>query len=825
MALALALAATACGGNDLTLPAESVAAKIVVLGGDKQSGTVGGVLGDSIAVRVTDSKDRPVQNQKVSFTPGANSGTVVPPSPSTDANGRAAAAWLLGDVAGAQTVVAKPTGNGAPANLSATFTATAAASPPARVAKSAGDGQTANAGSEVAVPPAVKVTDANDNPVAGVAVTFAVTGGGGSVAPITPVKTNANGVASATSWRLGVIAGRNTLTATAAGTGPQGNPATFIATGTIGISNKLVFVVQPSNATVGAAITPAVKVQVQDAAGNVVTGASNQITVALGSNATGASLGGTTTVSAVNGTATFANLTVNRPGTGYTLTALASGLVSAESNAFNVAGGSTTTNVTVPAGATVVGQAYTVSFSVNPVPPASGTPTGSVTVSDGAGATCQASAPSGSCSLLSTTAGVKTVTASYSGDGTFSPSISAGAAHQVNQATTTTVIASDTPDPSVFGQSITVSYTLTVNGPGSGDPAGNVVVALQGAGGCTGTVAAGQCSFVPTAVVASANLTAAYQGSADFAGSTSSPRTHTVSAASTTTMVTTSKTPSDFGESVTFTATVAAAAPGAGTPTGNVQFQIDGSNSGSPVALSSGKATLTTSTLAPGTHTVSASYAGTASFKSSSGSLTGGQTVGAAGTNTSVSSSNASSVFGEGVTFTATVSGSGGTPGGTVTFKDNATCASGTGTIASASLNGAGTASSGAIGTLSVGAHTIRACYAGSGSFGPSEGTTAQLVGQASTTTTITGFSPEPSTVGSAVTVTFTVVVNAPGAGTPTGTVNVSTDGTESCSASVQIGQCDITFTASGTRQVTATYAGDGNFSTSAATEPHLVTP
>ena len=61
-----------------------------------------------------------------------------------------------------------------------------------------------------------------------------------------------------------------------------------------------------------------------------------------------------------------------------------------------------------------------------------------------------------------------------------------------------------------------------------------------------------------------------------------------------------------FGQTVTFTATVSGAGP---TPTGNVQFVIDGFDFGAPVALVSGQAqSTTTSSLAVGTHTVTANY-------------------------------------------------------------------------------------------------------------------------------------------------------------------------------------------------------------------------
>jgi hypothetical protein len=206
---------------------------------------------------------------------------------------------------------------------------------PAKVEKIAGDGQSAPAGTAVAPAPSVKVTDATGSPVASVVVTFQVTGGGGTVTP-TSASTNATGVATVTSWTLGNTPGANQLTATVAGSDISGNPALFAATGVVGNGNKLVFLVQPSNTTVRQPITPPVQVQVRDAAGNPVSSATDQITVTLGTNPSGATLSGMMSVNAVGGVATFSNLSLDKGGNGYTLTALASQLVGATSTAFNV---------------------------------------------------------------------------------------------------------------------------------------------------------------------------------------------------------------------------------------------------------------------------------------------------------------------------------------------------------------------------------------------------------------------------------------------------------------------------------------------------------
>ncbi len=101
-------------------------------------------------------------------------------------------------------------------------------------------------------------------------------------------------------------------------------------------ASKLAFSVQPTSITAGGSITPAVQVVVQDALGATVTTATHSVTVAIGTNPAGGALAGTVTVAAVSGRATFSNLSIDKAGTGYTLTATATGLSGATSAAFNV---------------------------------------------------------------------------------------------------------------------------------------------------------------------------------------------------------------------------------------------------------------------------------------------------------------------------------------------------------------------------------------------------------------------------------------------------------------------------------------------------------
>src|SRR5439155_1172092 len=103
-----------------------------------------------------------------------------------------------------------------------------------------------------------------------------------------------------------------------------------------GAAVRLVFSVQPANATAGASITPAIQVTAEDPLGNTDPTFSGTVTVAIGANPGGGTLSGTSALAAVGGVATFADLSINKVGTGYTLTAAALSFPTQPSAAFNV---------------------------------------------------------------------------------------------------------------------------------------------------------------------------------------------------------------------------------------------------------------------------------------------------------------------------------------------------------------------------------------------------------------------------------------------------------------------------------------------------------
>jgi len=123
---------------------------------------------------------------------------------------------------------------------------------------------------------------------------------------------------------------------------------------------------------------------------------------------------------------------------------------------------------------------------------------------------------------------------------------------------------------------------------------------------------------VSTLTVGTHGIAAVFAGNANYVTSTSPVFNQTVIKANSRTVVTTSGSPARFGTRVTFTASVTAVAPGAGLRTGFVQFRIDGTNAGVPVALDPlGRATMSTNALTVGTHTVSAVYGGDGNFNGS----------------------------------------------------------------------------------------------------------------------------------------------------------------------------------------------------------------
>ena len=270
------------------------------------------------------------------------------------------------------------------------------------------------------------------------------------------------------------------------------------------------------------------------------------------------------------------------------------------------------------------------------------------------------------------------------------------------------------------------------------------------------------------------------------------------------TTLTSSLNPSQWGQSVTFTATVTPS-----TATGSVTF-LDGSTVLGTAALSGGVATLPTSTLAVGTHSITANYGGTLAINGSVSSPAVSQVVTAASTATVLTSTPNPSAAGQSVTFTATVTSGSGTPGGDVTFMDGSAVLG-----TSSPMGGVATLSTS---TLTVGTHSITANYTDTSSsdFAASTSSPVTQVVLASTTTTLTS-SANPSVAGQSVTLTATVKSSS---GTPAGNVTFMDGstalGTKALSAGVAtLATSTLTTT---THTITAVYGGNSTFAESTST-------
>ncbi|MET0225842.1 MAG: cadherin-like domain-containing protein [Dokdonella sp.] len=174
---------------------------------------------------------------------------------------------------------------------------------------------------------------------------------------------------------------------------------------------------------------------------------------------------------------------------------------------------------------TVVGQPYSIAFTVSS---SATTPSGSVMVRDDAGAVCGPvvlSGGAGSCSLASTAAGTRTLTASFTpADAGAYFSSRSSATHSVTRANTTLAITAHTPDPATPTQTVTVSVALAVANPGAGVPGGAITVG-DGVGSCTIAEGSSACTLT-LATRGPRTLTASYAGDANFNASAASTTHH-----------------------------------------------------------------------------------------------------------------------------------------------------------------------------------------------------------------------------------------------------------------------------------------------------------
>ncbi len=401
--------------------------------------------------------------------------------------------------------------------------------------------------------------------------------------------------------------------------------------------------------------------------------------------------------------------------------------------------------------------------------------------------------------------GQHSVVATYAGDTMHFTSSSVPALIQTVLEGTSTGLASSA-NPSAIGQSVTFTATVSVSGGGGVTPDGTVSF-MDGTTVLTtqSINAGGVAVFTTSTLTAGAHqITAVYNGdlARQIEGSTSAVLNQDVQAPTTATLAS-SLNPSNYGSSVTFTATIPPS--GSAAPTGTVSF-LDGAAQIGTGTLSGnpGVAAFTTSTLNVGTHPITASYAGD-SMNGASSSLPLSQVVNQASTSTTVTATPSPGIAGGPETITATVkvtSGSG-TATGTVTFTSGVT------QLGSAPLSAGGTAA--ITPALAQGSYQIVATYSGdANNLGSASAPLALTVAPATSQTSLS-VSPNPALVQTAITFAAQVLGNG---GTPTGSVNFLANGTV-IGAGTMNASGTATFTtatlAAGTYSITATYTGDAN--------------
>lgn len=328
------LVALACGGGDLVIPSDGgggtgtggaagPSASRSAVSADPASIQLGTGV-STITVRVLDGTGAPVSGATVVLESPGSDNILTQPSGPTGSDGLATG--TLSAAAVGTTVISATVNDTVRLRQTAAITVTAVPGMGTRLESVEGDAQTAPAGTPVTVRPAVRVTDERGDPVPGVAVSFTVTGGGGTVDGADG-STDADGVASAGDWTLGPALGTNTLEARAGTT--SGSPVVFTAEGVSGTEvDHFVFRVQPHDVDEDESFS--VEVAMVDAAGAVLP--QSGIVIYLGLFAdrndgpSNDRLQGERFRETVAGVAVFDGLRISKKGNHYRLRALTDGL-------------------------------------------------------------------------------------------------------------------------------------------------------------------------------------------------------------------------------------------------------------------------------------------------------------------------------------------------------------------------------------------------------------------------------------------------------------------------------------------------------------------
>ena len=364
-------------------------------------------------------------------------------------------------------------------------------------------------------------------------------------------------------------------------------------------------------------------------------------------------------------------------------------------------------------------------------------------------------------------------------------------------------------NPSTVGQAIVLTASVT---GASGAPTGTVTFNDGTTAICSAVALANGSATCNAAALGagSHSITALYSGDATYDPAVSAAVNQSVTKLAASVALASSANPAAAGQAVSLTATVTATG---GTPGGSVAFLDGGSTIAGcgAITLAGRTASCNASSLAVGTHALTARYSGDATFDTATSAAVSQAVTRATPAVTLASSANPS-LSGQSVTFTATVSGSAGTATGSITFADGGTALAGCSALALSGGNASCTTAG-----LSAGAHAITAQYAGDATYAAATSTTLNQsvnMPEKIAATVALASSANPSVSGASV--TFTATVSGAGA-TPTGAVSFFGDGNPiagcaSLALATGSATCATSALTQGPHAITAQYSGDATY-------------
>jgi sugar lactone lactonase YvrE len=440
------------------------------------------------------------------------------------------------------------------------------------------------------------------------------------------------------------------------------------------------------------------------------------------------------------------------------------------------------------------------------------TPTGAMTFLDGSTTLGTATLDGGGVAtfnIATLSVGTHRLTASYGGDASSLSNVSPQLQQVVSKSSTTTALTSSNAN-STFSTAVT--FTATIVSQTAGVPTGTVTFRDGSTTIGTGTVnSSGVATFsISTLSVSTHSISAVYGGDTNNNTSTSLLVAQAVAQIGTSVALTSDANPSAAGANVRLTATITAALnPSSDPMTGSVVF-TDGAATLGTSNITNGVATLDVAALSIGQHSIVAAYSGATNYAGgSSPTLT--QRVQLSPTTGALTASANPAIAGKPLTLTATVTSTGSSPTGSITFKD------GTANIGVATMNSQGVATF-TTSSLTAGNHAITAVYAGDTNSQAVTSSLSLVMNQATTSVAMSS-SASPATVGLPVTLRATATGNG---ATPTGTITFYDGATSIGSSQLDSnGQASLVISSLGvgSHSITGVYSGDTNdaASTSAA--------